>query len=182
MEEFPSHLEYTGIYRFVELLTTRMQCLIPSYHCRYLNNPEAMGGAAWFGLALISGSKLVLSLAVLRHLVNWWFLTSVEKYVHDLLSSTDGCPNAISHCSPHMRKLYGESLRQDAGFVKVIKNVASKNAKMLESRADRHVPELKRVVTEVKGTFDKVFEETAEALEEFLAKCKSRTEGAHDRN
>ena len=55
-----------------------------------------------------------------------------------------------------MRKLYGDSLRQDAGFVKVIKNVASKNAKILESRAGIHVPELKRVVTEVKGTFDKV--------------------------
>ncbi|KAF6750342.1 phosphatidylethanolamine N-methyltransferase [Ephemerocybe angulata] len=131
MEEFPAHLEYTGIYR-------------------YLNNPEAMGGAAWFGLALISGSKLVLSLAVVKHLANWWFLTNVEN--------------------PHMRKLYGDSLRQDAGFVKVIKNVASKNAKMLESRADRHVPELKRVVTEVKGTFDKVLEDTAEAVEEFLAR------------
>ena len=71
-----------------------------------------------------------------------------------------------------MRKLYGDSLRQDAGFVKVIKNVASKNAKILESRAGIHVPELKRVVTEVKGTFDKVFEETAEAVEDFLARCK----------
>ncbi|KAG6846129.1 phosphatidylethanolamine N-methyltransferase, partial [Blastosporella zonata] len=59
MQEFPGHLEYTGIYR-------------------YLNNPEVMGGAAWFGLALISGSKLVLSLAVFRHLANWWFLSSVE--------------------------------------------------------------------------------------------------------
>jgi hypothetical protein len=59
-----------------------MPCLIVRVACRYLNNPEAMGGAAWFGLALISGSKLVLSLAVVRHLVNWWFLTSVEKYVH----------------------------------------------------------------------------------------------------
>lgn len=131
MEEFPSHLEYTGIYR-------------------YLNNPEAMGGAAWFGLSLISGSKLVLALAVVRHLANWWFLSTVEN--------------------PHMRKLYGDSLRQDAGFVKVIKNVASKNAKILESRAGIHVPELKRVVTEVKGTFDKVFEETAEAVEDFLAR------------
>jgi len=46
---------------------------------RYLNNPEAMGGAAWFGLALISDSKLVLTLAVIRHLANWWFLRNVEK-------------------------------------------------------------------------------------------------------
>jgi len=51
---------------------------------RYLNNPEAMGAAAWFGLSLISGSKLVLSLAVVRHLANWWFLTNVEKCVSEL--------------------------------------------------------------------------------------------------
>ncbi|KAF8154235.1 phospholipid methyltransferase-domain-containing protein [Crassisporium funariophilum] len=135
MEEFPAHLEYTGIYR-------------------YLNNPEAMGGAAYFGLALISGSKLVLSLAVIRHLANWWFLSSVEH--------------------PHMRKLYGDSLRKDAGFVKVMKSVASKNARMLESRAGRHGPELKRVAREVIGTFDKVYEETADAVEEFLAKSAPR--------
>ncbi|PPQ99600.1 hypothetical protein CVT24_005176 [Panaeolus cyanescens] len=135
MEEFPSHLEYTGIYR-------------------YLNNPEAMGGAAYFGLALISGSKLVLALAVIRHLANWWFLNSVEH--------------------PHMRKLYGESLRKDAGFVKVMKSVASKNAKILESRAAKHAPELKRVAREVKGTFDKVYEETADAVEDFLARSAPR--------
>ncbi|KAF5376745.1 hypothetical protein D9615_007890 [Tricholomella constricta] len=135
MEEFPANLEYTGIYR-------------------YLNNPEAMGGAAWFGLALISGSRLVLSLAVVRHLANWWFLSRVEN--------------------PHMRKLYGDSLRKDAGFVKVMKSVASKNARIIESRAGRHAPELKRVVTEVKGTFEKVYEETADAVEEFLAKSRPR--------
>ncbi|KAG6890127.1 hypothetical protein C0995_011420 [Termitomyces sp. Mi166 len=135
IEELPSHLEYHGIYR-------------------YLNNPEAMGGAAWFGLALISGSKLVLSLAVFRYLANWWFLSHVEN--------------------PHMRKLYGDSLRKEAGFVKVMKSVASKNAKILESRAGRHAPELKRVVREVKGTFDKVYEETADAVEEFLAKSRPK--------
>lgn len=43
-----------------------------------------MGGAAWFGLALISSSRLVLSLAVVRHLANWWFLSRVEKYSHIL--------------------------------------------------------------------------------------------------
>jgi phosphatidylethanolamine N-methyltransferase len=70
-----------------------------------------------------------------------------------------------------MRKLYGDSLRKEAGFVKVIKNVASKNARLLESRAGRHAPEIKRVAKEVKGTFEKVFEETADVVEEFLAKC-----------
>ena len=71
-----------------------------------------------------------------------------------------------------MRKLYGDSLRKEAGFVKVIKNVASKNARILESQAGRHAPEIKRVAKEVKGTFDKVFDETAEAVEEFLARCE----------
>ena len=71
-----------------------------------------------------------------------------------------------------MRKLYGDSLRKEAGFVKVIKNVASKNARILESRAGRHAPEIRRVAQEVKGTFDKVFDETAEVVEEFLARCR----------
>ncbi|KAI0076990.1 phosphatidylethanolamine N-methyltransferase [Panus rudis PR-1116 ss-1] len=135
IDDFPAHLEYTGIYR-------------------YLNNPEIMSGAAFFGLAMISGSKLVFALAVIRYLSQWWFLSNVEN--------------------PHMRKLYGDTLRSDAGFVKVIKTVAHKNAQLLESRAGRHAPEIRRVAKEVKGTFDKVYEETAEALEEFLAKSKPK--------
>jgi phosphatidylethanolamine N-methyltransferase len=71
-----------------------------------------------------------------------------------------------------MQKLYGDSLRKDAGFVKVIKSVARKNARILESQAGRHAPELRRVAREVKGTFDKVYEETADVVEEFLAKCE----------
>lgn len=117
----------------------------------YLNNPEIMSGAAFFGLALISGSKLVFALAVVRHLSHWWFLRVVEY--------------------PHMRKLYGDSLRNEAGFVKVIKKVATRHAKTLESRAGRHAPAIRSVAKEVKGTFDKVFEETADVVEEFLAKC-----------
>jgi phosphatidylethanolamine N-methyltransferase len=71
-----------------------------------------------------------------------------------------------------MRKLYGDSLRKEAGFVKVIKNAASKNARILESRAGRHAPEIRRVAKEVKGTFDKVFDETADVVEEFLSRCE----------
>jgi len=58
-------------------------CLGKTFYHRvfqsYLNNPEAMG-AAFFGLALISASKLVLCLAVVRHLASWWFLSNVEQY------------------------------------------------------------------------------------------------------
>lgn len=72
-----------------------------------------------------------------------------------------------------MRKLYGDSLRSDAGFVKVIKKVAQKNAHLLESRAGRHAPDIRRVAKEVKGTLDKVYEETAEKLEDLIAKCES---------
>jgi hypothetical protein len=46
---------------------------------RYLNNPELMSGASFLGLALISGSKLVGVLAVIRFVSHWWFLQTVEK-------------------------------------------------------------------------------------------------------
>ena len=39
-----------------------------------------MGGAAFFGLALISGSKLVGAMAVVSVLSHFWFLSCVEKY------------------------------------------------------------------------------------------------------
>ena len=71
-----------------------------------------------------------------------------------------------------MRKIYGDSLRKDAGFVKVMKNVASKNAKIFESHAEKHAPELRKVAREVIGKFDKVYEEAADAVEDFVSKCK----------
>ena len=167
-----STLEFTGTFTVHSYQTTATSPT-PS---RYLNNPEAMGGAAYFGLALISGSKLVLSLAVIRHLANWWFLSSVEQWVGTIIflhmSYLRRNSRFFFPCSPHMRKLYGDSLRKDAGFVKVMKSVASKNARIFKSRAGRHAPDLERVATEVIGTFDKVYEETADAVEEFLARCE----------
>lgn len=68
-----------------------------------------------------------------------------------------------------MQKLYGSSLRQEAGLTKVVKKVALKNAMLLESRTRKHVvPEIRRVAKEVKGTLDKVYEETAEVVKEFI--------------
>lgn len=38
-----------------------------------------MGGAAFFGLVLISGSKLALSMAVISYVAHWGFLSFVEN-------------------------------------------------------------------------------------------------------
>jgi phosphatidylethanolamine N-methyltransferase len=66
-----------------------------------------------------------------------------------------------------MKKLYGPDIRQDAGLTKTIKKVTRTQAKLLKQRA----PELERVVQEFRGTFDKVYADTASIVEEFLAKC-----------
>ncbi|KAG9084240.1 phosphatidylethanolamine N-methyltransferase [Ceratobasidium sp. 370] len=106
---------------------------------RFLNNPERMmSGAALFGLALISGSQTVFVMAIISTAAHWWFLKFVE--------------------SPHMKRLYGDSLRKDAGLTKTLKSVAGRNAKVA------------RVAREVTGTFEKVYEDTAVAVEDFLAK------------
>ncbi|KAF8266058.1 phospholipid methyltransferase-domain-containing protein [Lactarius quietus] len=118
---------------------------------RYLNNPEIMAGAASSG---------------------WRLLAAVNSSISSLAFGTS--LTGGSYITPHMRKLYGDSLRKDAGFTKVVKKVASRNARLLESRAGRHAPEIRRVVREVRGTFEKVYEDTAEVVEEFLAKSRPR--------
>jgi phosphatidylethanolamine N-methyltransferase len=60
VEHVPASLDYTGIYR-------------------YLNNPEILSGAAFFGMALITRSKMLLALAVIKHVSHWWFLSYVEQ-------------------------------------------------------------------------------------------------------
>ena len=84
--------------------------------------------------------------------------------LNGLSMDINGSPN-----SPHMRKLYGDDLRKDAGLTKVIKKVTKTQARLLKQRA----PELDRVAQEVRGTFEKVFEDTSSIVEDFLAKCAS---------
>jgi phosphatidylethanolamine N-methyltransferase len=65
-----------------------------------------------------------------------------------------------------MRKLYGNAIRKEAGITKTLRKVATNNA-------HRAPPELQRVYKEVQGTIEKFYEETADAFEEFLGKCKT---------
>ncbi|SPO24524.1 related to CHO2 - phosphatidylethanolamine N-methyltransferase [Ustilago trichophora] len=136
VDEYPHQLYYTGIYRF-------------------LNNPErSMGGAAFFGLALIAGSKLTLVMAILSYVAHWGFLSYVE--------------------GPHMRKLYGAAaLRKDSGLTKQLKSqwVAAKDSDLF--RLAQEHPTIKNV----QGTIEKVQRDAAEAFEEFFRQSKPRFEG-----
>ncbi|KIW82340.1 hypothetical protein Z517_05367 [Fonsecaea pedrosoi CBS 271.37] len=69
---------------------------------RFLNNPErVLGTAGVWGIALITSSKAMFCLALLSHTLSLAFIQFVER--------------------PHMQKLYGRSLRQDAGLVRSLR-------------------------------------------------------------
>lgn len=71
-----------------------------------------------------------------------------------------------------MRKLYGDNVRQDAGLTRMLKRLARTNARLLESSAGKHGPELSRVAREVRETLEKVVGETSDAVDQLLAKCR----------
>lgn len=111
-----------------------------------------MGGAAFFGLVLISGSKLVTTLAIVSQVAHWIFLSTVE--------------------GPHMRKLYGEAaLNRDGGVTKQLKNVAERNSYLFKA-AQSH-PKVK----EMQENFEQMQKNTTVALEEFVNKQKPKFNG-----
>ncbi|KAG5497172.1 hypothetical protein GH5_01712 [Leishmania sp. Ghana 2012 LV757] len=78
IEDVPAKLNYSGIYR-------------------YLNNPDSsLGMSAYYGIALLSGSPVVLVVAVISHAVAKTFEVVVEE--------------------PHMRKRYGDQVREAGGM------------------------------------------------------------------
>ncbi|KAL1999057.1 hypothetical protein VTN02DRAFT_5114 [Thermoascus thermophilus] len=113
-----SKLTYQGIYRF-------------------LNNPErVLGLAGVWGAVLITGSKAILFLALLSHILSLAFIQLVER--------------------PHMQKLYGRSLRQDAGLVRSLKKSLPPPLKQLH------------------GSVDKIFDESIELVEELVEAARPK--------
>jgi len=71
-----------------------------------------------------------------------------------------------------MKRLYGDTLRKDAGLMRVLKTVTRKHAQVL----DKHVPELSEVAQDLKKRLECVYGGTAVAFEDLLARCKYRFE------
>ena len=70
--------------------------------------------------------------------------------------------------SLHMKRLYGDSLRKDAGLTRVLKNVTRGHAQVL----DKHVPELTEVAQDLKERPETVYGETAVVFEDLLTRCQ----------
>jgi phosphatidylethanolamine N-methyltransferase len=89
---------------------------------RFLNNPErVLGLAGLWGAALITSKGAIIFLALLSHILTLAFIQLVER--------------------PHMQKLYGRSLRQDAGLVKSLKRSLPPPLQQLGGSVDRMMDE-----------------------------------------
>lgn len=104
---------------------------------RFLNNPErVLGLAGVWGAVLITNSSAVTFLALISHVLSMAFIQFVER--------------------PHMQKLYGQSLRRDAGLVKNLK---------------RSLPSPLR---QLHGSVDKIFDESFEFVEDLLDSARPK--------
>ncbi|WEW57429.1 phosphatidylethanolamine N-methyltransferase [Emydomyces testavorans] len=100
---------------------------------RFLNNPErVLGLAGVWGAVLITNSRAMIFLALLSHTLSIAFIQLVER--------------------PHMQKLYGRSLRRDAGLVKSIKRSLPSPLKQFQGSVDKIVDESIEFVEEVIDT------------------------------
>ncbi|OKL64241.1 Phosphatidylethanolamine N-methyltransferase [Talaromyces atroroseus] len=118
---------------------------------RFLNNPErVLGLAGLWGAALITSKGAIIFLALLSHVLTLAFIQMVER--------------------PHMQKLYGRSLRQDAGLVKSLKRSLPPPLQQLGGSVDRMMDESFEFVEEL---LDSARPKLATGVNTFMKDAKS---------
>lgn len=109
IDEVPSTLYYTGIYRFI-------------------NNPECVTGyAGYYGLALISNSWTIYALAIVSQITNFLFMMYVErpqmKKLHgNKIRTRSGISTAVT-------EIVQEVVEKSPPLKKVAKSVSDLNTK-----------------------------------------------------
>lgn len=139
LDEARPRLYYTGIYRF-------------------LNNPEHVtGSAALYGVALMSGTWVMFSLAVISQLCNLLFHMMVEE--------------------PHMKRLYGNKIRAKAGIEEGFEAIVEDATKTPQGA------KVAKRLAQLKATSDQATEKMLEraellvnSLKEVLASDKAKAE------
>ncbi|KAG0369449.1 phosphatidylethanolamine N-methyltransferase [Mortierella sp. AD032] len=144
---------------------------------RFVNNPEkVMGHAAFWGMTLICNSWSIFILALFSQISNFLFLHYVE--------------------SPHMRKIYGDKIRKDAGVVKTVKaattlpqkfqeEISKFRGKLEETSEIQDVLKRTKVVSGraqefVEGTTGLV-QSVAPKIQEIVSSSKTLLENSKDR-
>ncbi|KAI8093518.1 phospholipid methyltransferase-domain-containing protein [Halteromyces radiatus] len=140
LDDHPSELLYTGIYRF-------------------LNNPEKiMGHAAFWGFTLMANSWTIFGLALFSQISNFLFLHYIE--------------------APHMRKLYGDQIRKEAGLTKTLKSAAIAIPKNIPDKLQQEVAKLIREKHELRAAMnttksvERMVKETVEKVEKAMEETK----------
>ncbi|KAF9585045.1 phosphatidylethanolamine N-methyltransferase [Lunasporangiospora selenospora] len=148
---------------------------------RFVNNPEkVMGHAAFWGMTLICNSWSIFILAMFSQVSNFLFLHYVE--------------------SPHMRKIYGNQIRKDAGVVKTVKTVKLLPPKLKDEVSKireklEETPEIKdvlqrtRVVSEkaqdfVEGTrtdLNELVQSVAPRIQEMVSSSKALLQSSKEK-
>ncbi|KAK3318582.1 phosphatidylethanolamine N-methyltransferase [Apodospora peruviana] len=96
---------------------------------RFLNNPErVIGTAGLWGAALITWSRAIFMMALIGHILTLGFISYVEK--------------------PHMQKVYGRNIRDEAGLTKFIKRSLPPPVKEWQMSVDKVSDEIKHFVDE----------------------------------
>ncbi|KAI7867561.1 phospholipid methyltransferase-domain-containing protein [Spinellus fusiger] len=119
---------------------------------RFLNNPEKiMGHAAFWGMSLIANHRIIYALAIFSQLSSILFLSYVE--------------------APHMRVVYGNQIRKEAGLTKTLKSAAVSIPKKIPDKLQQEVSKLISEKAELKAatnttkTMERLLKDVAERLE-----------------
>ncbi|KAF9353259.1 phosphatidylethanolamine N-methyltransferase [Mortierella sp. NVP85] len=145
---------------------------------RFVNNPEkVMGHAAFWGMTLICNSWTIFILAMFSQVSTFLFLHFVE--------------------SPHMRKIYGDKVRKDAGVVKTVKaasifpqkvkdEVSRIREKLGETAEIKDVLQRTRAVSDraqglVEGTTELVQTVVAPKIQEMVSSSKALLENSKEK-